>query len=174
MINRSVEAVADRFLHQHSVTTPAVPVEELAERENIVIVRAAAEPSESGFLLRDASRVVIGLNNRNTRRRQRFTIAHELGHWMMHEGRPIIVDHAVRINKRDDVSSGATDREEIQANAFAAALLMPKGFLDLSLKRELQLGVRSRDDLTQSLANEYDVSHEAMNIRLINLGVYTA
>jgi Zn-dependent peptidase ImmA (M78 family) len=156
------------------VIRPPVPVDEIAQNERITIARSSADASESGFLLRDGDVVIIGLNSRNTRRRQRFTIAHELGHWLLHEGRPIIVDHAVRINKRDQVSSAATDQEEIDANAFAAALLMPQEQVHASVQRELRMGVPSRDELTQKLANEFDVSHEAMSIRLINLGIYTA
>lgn len=174
MIKRRVEGTATSFLAKHDIASPPVPVDELARREGIQIVRSSAEPSESGFLLRDREVVIIGLNSRNTRRRQRFTVAHELGHWLLHEGRPIIVDHAVRINKRDSVSSAATDQEEIDANAFAAALLMPEEMVRAAVQRELRADIPSRDALTQKLASEFDVSHEAMNIRLINLGIYTA
>lgn len=174
MIEQRLEGRASDFLAKHKVDSLPVPVEDLAEAEGIQIVRSQAEATESGFLLRANGMAIIGLNSRNTRRRQRFTIAHELGHWLLHEGRPLIVDHTVRMNKRDAVASAGTDHEEIQANAFAAALLMPVSAIQHSVEREISLQIPSRDQLTSRLADEFDVSHEAMSIRLINLGIYTA
>lgn len=174
MIDKSLEDQAADFLAKHDLNRIPIPVEGLAEAEGIQIVRSQAEATESGFLLRANGAAIIGLNSRNTRRRQRFTIAHELGHWLLHDGRPLIVDHTVRMNKRDKVASAGYDFEEIQANAFAAALLMPANAIQSCVERETSLRIPSRDQLTSRLADEFDVSHEAMSIRLINLGIYTA
>ncbi|MGH2892603.1 MAG: ImmA/IrrE family metallo-endopeptidase [Solirubrobacteraceae bacterium] len=172
---RAAERSADELLKRHGVAKPPVPVEQIARREGIQVVRTQASGTESGFLLRDNKRIVIGINSRNSRKRQRFTIAHELGHWQLHhDGRPLIVDHAIRINKRNEVSSAASDHEEIQANAFAAALLMPEEMVQSAVDRELGLGIDSRDDLIQTLADEFDVSSEAIGFRLINLGVFSS
>jgi Zn-dependent peptidase ImmA (M78 family) len=175
----AIRRVSDRsaleLLKQHGIVKPPVPVEDLARSEGIQVVRTQASGTESGFILRDGKRIVIGINSRNSRKRQRFTIAHELGHWRLHhDGRPLIVDHTIRINKRDEVSSAATDHEEIQANAFAAALLMPEEMVQAAVEREVSLGIDSRDDLVQSLAEEFDVGGEAMGFRLINLGVFSS
>jgi len=175
----AIRRVSDRsvleLLKQHGIVKPPVPVEDLARSEGIQVVRTQASGTESGFILRDGKRIVIGINSRNSRKRQRFTIAHELGHWRLHhDGRPLIVDHTIRINKRDEVSSAATDHEEIQANAFAAALLMPEEMVQAAVEREVSLGIDSRDDLIQSLAEEFDVGGEAMGFRLINLGVFSS
>jgi Zn-dependent peptidase ImmA (M78 family) len=68
-----------------------------------------------------------------------------------------------------------TNAEEIQANNFAANLLMPD---DMVLVHVTDLvrsnGDISRDDLIAQLAREFDVSIEAMGYRLINLGILTA
>lgn len=165
---------AEQLLALYGISSPPVPVEEIASHAGIQVVRAASHGSESAFLIRDHSRTIIGVNSRQSRRRQRFSIAHELGHWKLHDGRALIVDHSIRINKRDNVSSAATDTEEIEANSFAAALLMPRTWVQQAVDRELQFGVNDRDDLTQSLAKEFDVSTEAMRFRLINLGIFTS
>jgi Zn-dependent peptidase ImmA (M78 family) len=69
---------------------------------------------------------------------------------------------------RNHVSSEAIDPKEIEANRFAAALLMPVPFLEKSLKaRRLPL----RESGIQELAREYGVSAQAMNYRLANLGI---
>jgi Zn-dependent peptidase ImmA (M78 family) len=76
---------------------------------------------------------------------------------------------------RNEVSSMATDIQEIQANTFAAALLMPE---EIVLEHATNL-VRSnssiaRDDIIAVLARSFDVSTEAMSYRLIALGILTA
>jgi Zn-dependent peptidase ImmA (M78 family) len=161
------------MLNRHMILGPPVPVEELAKLEGAEIVRVKAKGGESGFTLRANEAVIIGVNSGTSRRRQRFTIAHELGHLAMHEGRPLIVDHSIRVNYRTDVRSMATNEEEIQANAFAAALLMPdewvRGVAEKILSRP-----QSREELITSLVREFDVSPEAMGFRLINLGVLSA
>jgi len=70
----------------------------------------------------------------------------------------------------------ATDTEEIQANTFAAELLMPRDFIIDSLEVyvaevDSTSKAMSREDLITSLAREFDVSAEAMGYRLINLGI---
>lgn len=166
-----VENHAARLLERHGVITANTPVEEIARAEGIQIVRSPASGTESAFLLRDGRRTIIGVNSRTSRTRQRFSIAHELGHWELHEGEPLIVDHTIRINKRNEVSSAATDIQEIQANAYAAALLMPYRLVQRAVDREQEYGIVTRESLTLTLAKEFDVSTEAMGFRLINLGI---
>jgi Zn-dependent peptidase ImmA (M78 family) len=173
---RRAEAEADRLLKEYRVDEPPVSVGDIACGEGAQIVRQRFEGSESGFILRDGKLAVIGINTLTSRRRQRFTIAHELGHMLLHDGRPLIVDHSIRVNFRNDVSSMATDDEEIEANAFAAALLMPRPLVLSHLKAYLSEiapsgGSVSREDLIAQLAREFDVSAEAMGYRLINLGI---
>lgn len=174
MARANIEGRAAALLTKHRVERPPVPVEEVAVAEGIQVIRSPAEGTESGFLLRDNDHILIGLNSRQHPRRQRFTIAHELGHLQLHQGRPLIVDHAVRINKRDKVSSAATDREEIEANAFAAALLMPEQLVRQAALREVQSGSGSRDSVVHELSVLFDVSPEAMGFRLINLAILGA
>jgi Zn-dependent peptidase ImmA (M78 family) len=172
---RREEKEACRLLEEYSVREPPVRVGDIARGEGAHIVRRNFDGHESGFLLRDDKLVVIGVNTRTSRRRRRFTIAHELGHMLLHEGE-LIVDHAIRVNFRDDVSAMATVPEEMEANTFAAELLMPRDLI-----REHVQGYRpetsnasgqlSRDELITQLAREFDVSTEAMGYRLINLGI---
>lgn len=163
------------LLRKYQVLAPPVPVEEIARGEGAQIARHRFDGWESGFILRDGRQIIIGVNTRTSRRRQRFTIAHEVGHLVLHEG-ALIVDHAVRVNWRDEVSGMATDVEEIQANSFAAELLMPRDFVIDSVVKYIDgAGSSNRpmshEDLIARLAREFDVSAEAMGYRLINLGI---
>jgi Zn-dependent peptidase ImmA (M78 family) len=66
-----------------------------------------------------------------------------------------------------------TDTEEVEANRFAAELLMPRLLVDESVKSKMQQKPHTRDDLVTILAHEFDVSTDAMGYRLINLGIIT-
>jgi Zn-dependent peptidase ImmA (M78 family) len=171
MNREAVEAQAAKLLRKLQITAPPVPVEIIATLQNIQIARSVADWNESGFLLRQNGTAIIGINSRNSARRQRFTVAHELGHYYLHEGKPLIVDQSVMVNKRDDVSSQATSQEEIEANQFAAALLMPADWVRQASKLQVDRGASSRDQLISALAKDFDVSVDDMGWRLTNLGI---
>ncbi len=119
----------------------------------------------SGFLLRKGGKPIIGVNATQHLNRQRFTIAHELGHFFLHEFDGIHLDKTFH---RNGISSLGVSSQEIEANTFAAELLMP----DYMVKREL-LAIRGdliTDDAVSQLANHFGVSTQAMGIRLSNLG----
>ncbi len=130
----------------------------------------------SGALLRDEHRTVIGVNALHPDTRQRFTIAHELGHLVLHTGHPVHYDRApFRINLRNAVSSEARDPEEIEANRFAAELLMPEAMLKRDLLEQDIPGLDVSDEhaleTVRWLADRYKVSVQAMAIRLATLGL---
>jgi Zn-dependent peptidase ImmA (M78 family) len=127
----------------------------------------------SGMLYRDEARTVIGVNAAHSPTRRRFTVAHELGHLRLHPGRPLILDAPARVNFRDRTASLATDREEIEANAFAAALLMPERLVLEWVGRLLTTREHTPEKLVRLLADEFQVSEAAMGYRLINLGITT-
>jgi hypothetical protein len=71
--------------------------------------------------------VVLWVNGTQATVRCRFTLAHELGHIRCGH------DHAVPVERYETISGRTTDAREVQANAFAAELLMPKaGVLELA------------------------------------------
>jgi Zn-dependent peptidase ImmA (M78 family) len=169
---RRAETAAAQLIARHAVTQPAVAIEAIAQAEGILVVRHRFEDGDvSGILYRDGDRHVIGVNSAHPKLRQRFTIAHELGHRALHPGREIILDVPVRVNFRDKSSSTATDIEEIEANAFAAALLMPDKMIRDCIGRLPPGKRREPDDTATALADIFKVSTSAMNFRLINLGL---
>src|SRR5688572_20022729 len=108
------ESRAQRLLDDHGVTTIPVAVEMLAKKSGAEIRYRSLDGDVSGMLLRADDVVVIGVDRSQAQHRQRFTIAHELGHLLMHPGRSVIVEHLrrpARVNYRDTRSGLATDRE---------------------------------------------------------------
>lgn len=165
---KSVEA-AKRILTEFKIKAPPIPVEEIAEKLGATLSFEPFDGDLSGMLFRNADRVVIGVNSSHTHVRQRFTIAHEIAHLRLHKGE-LFVDEA-RINFRDGSSSLAIKPEEIEANAFAAELLMPEVFLRDQLNAIAKRGRNTQGDVIEKLARAFEVSTQAMEYRLNNLGL---
>lgn len=170
----TAERRAHKLLAQLAIGDPPIDVQQIARAVGASVSYQRMGSEISGMTYRDGQRIIIGLNSAHSLRRQRFTAAHEIGHITLHPGRPVTIDSNVRVNFRDGVSSQATDAEEIEANAFAAALLMPAQAVIAHARHHLELGGRRRDKLINDLAAAFDVSPEAMGYRLINLGVTSA
>ncbi|WP_412520887.1 ImmA/IrrE family metallo-endopeptidase [Actinomadura madurae] len=120
------DVAARELLDKEGIVKPPVdPFRIAQELLGVLLVQPEMKDDVSGMLVREPTRTVIGINQGHAATRQRFTVAHEIGHLQLHKGRPLIMDTDVRVNLRDKVSSMATDREEIEANRFAAALLIP-------------------------------------------------
>lgn len=163
---------ARRIFQKYHISQPPVPIEDIAMAEGAQIVRQHSSGPESGFALREGGKWIIGINTQTSRRRQRFSVAHELGHLLLHEGTLIV--SSVRIDLRDGVSSLGTDKQEIEANRFAAELLMPRQLVRSAASAKISEQISGRDELIAELAREFDVSNEAMGYRLINLGVISS
>lgn len=157
------------------IAEPPVPVEKLAQDAGALISYQPFEAQDiSGLLYRAAgSAAVIGVNSNNPKVRQRFTIAHELGHLILHQGHDLILERLIRLNFRDATSSTASHEEEIEANRFAAELLMPQDFLEHVLATLLQGRPLSDLELVRRLARRFEVSQSAMEYRLTGLGMLT-
>jgi Zn-dependent peptidase ImmA (M78 family) len=93
----------------------------------------------------------IAFNKNHRWYRRRFTIAHEIGHYIMKTGHNSI---ASAINSTDPVES--------EANEFAAELLMPLQ----QFKKDCKNGISSIDELME----KYQVSKEAAGWRLVHSG----
>ncbi len=163
----SIQRTVEEILLSAGVQSPPVPVEEIAARHGAEIRFEPFEGDLSGLLFREQGRAIIGVNSWHAEVRQRFTIAHELGHLLLHQRGELHVDRDFRVHKRDDRSSQAIDSFEITANAFAAELLMPTGLV----REELggQVIDFDDDDRIRELAHTFKVSVQATVFRLTNL-----
>jgi Zn-dependent peptidase ImmA (M78 family) len=142
---------------------PIDPVR-IARKLGIEVVEAHLDASTSGALVKERERVpTIVLNATDSPNRKRFTCAHELGHYVRRtdggDGEGVEYEY---VDRRDPLASTGTDPDEIYANQFAASLLMPaehvRRLADEGL-RDVQMAIR------------FDVSLEAMQYRLRNLGL---
>jgi Zn-dependent peptidase ImmA (M78 family) len=122
----------------------------------------------SGALITGPHGSCIAIRKSDPETRKRFSIAHETAHnYLRHQfeaGEHVDVDRGHLISHRNQRSSNGTDLKEIEANQFAACLLMPSRLLRASIKR-LNTEQLYDSDIT-ALAKEYQVSEQAMMIRL--------
>jgi Zn-dependent peptidase ImmA (M78 family) len=128
--------------------------------------RLDGDDDVSGFYLNQNGTQLIAVNSSHPPVRQRFTMAHELGHALLHRGEGIHMDQAFKLRLRASANA-PVDRDEVDANRFAAALLMPEHDIrQLVAKHGLDL----HDDwLTRRWAREFGVSQQAMMYRLMEL-----
>ncbi len=162
---------AHKILHKFGYALP-VNINAIVEAHNISVRAEALEDSVSGMLVIKDGNAVIGVNMNHHPNRQRFTIAHELGHYLLHSNSSKIFIDAAPIFFRDETSSNGSRSQEIQANTFAAELLMP----DAILKEQLRTHpLDPFDDMAvRRLASQFEVSVQALTIRLTKLGLTAA
>lgn len=101
-----------------------IDVRAIADNMNIQIVEKELPSSVAGFILKEENDPfpVIYVNAQDGFQRQRFTIAHELGHYVQNRHS----DEIAYVDNRDELASSGTDPKERWCNAFAAELIMPE------------------------------------------------
>lgn len=173
------ERGATELLARHGIRSAPVDPEEIARLEGIRVFYEHLPRDTSSVLLREPSGTrIICVNSVHSEVRRRFSVAHEIGHAALHFSRtaPAISEAAVsrplEVLFRDGLAGAGTDRIEIDANTFAAALLMPESLVTAALRE--QLGKTSsprKGALVRNLSEGFAVSEQAMGYRLINLGL---
>ena len=167
-----IELEVNALLDKHNITFAPVPVELIARVEALPIIEIDMDDDISGALIRSGDLKGIVVNASQALVRKRFTIAHELAHYILKHVDKDHLDWQFTVIRRDGRSSEAEDFQEIAANFFAASLLMPKQFLreDLEQSKRFNGEFRIEETDIELLSHKYKVSEVAMRYRLQNLG----
>jgi Zn-dependent peptidase ImmA (M78 family) len=145
-------ALRSRYHDAFGGTELPVPVESIAA-DLLGLLVEEDEIDCSGLLLPAERRVVVRAGEPAPR--QRFTLAHEVGHWVCQ----VLEGHTAPLYCRDvDVSEAADRQLEREANVFAAELLMPEPTVRAAFAGAVE-----------ACAATFGVSGEAMQWRLYNL-----
>ena len=161
--------LAQAVLKQLPDLTPPVPIREIAAALDIYEIREAELRGIEGGLItpEDKSEGAILVREDRPEKRKRYTIGHELGHYVNPWHRPATAD-GFRCTARDMAAERFTKADrakqmEVEANQFAAELLMPPGLFGRRVKR------LSGVDIEQivKLSDDFLVSREAAARRFI-------
>lgn len=151
----------DRELVERFTETLPVKVGELASALGLDVRRAPLPPKVSGLIQPSAnarSGFEVRVNKYEVPERQRFTVAHEIAHYLLHRD-------AIGAGVVDNIlyRSTLTSRKETEANKLAADIIMPAALVARELKR---LGGLKHPDVVDELAAAFRVSIPAMKVRL--------
>lgn len=171
---QKLEDTAMSLIKANKLFKPPVSVEDIAKNLGLDVIAYNLGDDISGTLVVENKKGFIGYNPSHSRVRQRFTIAHELGHFLLHNhssSGKLFVDKDFLVKYRSANNYTTLElRHEQEANAFAAALLMPKEFVHKELSKKSSSDLPELE-LIECLAKVFDVSIPAMTYRLSNLNI---
>lgn len=96
-----------------------VPIEDLAAYRNVFVQEGGMSGAEGRLIRKNSCGIIRACLSEKYPGRRRFTIAHELGHWELHDGR------TQALCSVEDMRDYGHSPMEMEANHFAAELLMP-------------------------------------------------
>lgn len=170
MLNSPIESPYERakeLLARLSIKTAPVPLEKIAKALGASVRYSPFDDELSGMVFIKDGVPIIGVNSLHHPNRQRFTIAHELGHLELHREMitsEVHVDKGFPVLMRNAVSAIGTDQIEIQANQFAAELLMPRELIEKALDgKKFDI---DDDGPIEELAKKFRVSKQALEYRI--------
>lgn len=162
-----IEARASSYLHKHGMFLIPIDPVKIANLEGIKVNNAVfSDETLSGLIAKRGKNISILVNQSETPFRKRFTIAHELAHHFLHltsEEDGDYVDNKLDLFRDQEVTNASYDenkKHEVEANQFAAALLMPQQMIVEYYRANPSL---------DEMARIFNVSIDAMGIRLNTL-----
>lgn len=173
----NIENVASMLLIKHNIYEPFVNIEKLAKELGISIVGYDFGEQISGVLVVKDNKATIGYNKENSIVRRRFSIAHEISHFLLHwkpsNKQDVFVDKDLFMKFRNTANEYNQEEvhQEIEANALAAAILMPKHFIEKEIKK-VEYQTLEEVEIIKKLASTFKVSEPAMTYRLANLQMF--
>lgn len=161
--------LAAEIIEQIGITSGPVPIREIAAAADILEIREENLTSFEGALVTTSTKDVGSIIVRSDRieKRKRFTIGHELGHFLIGYHRPSGARFECTARNMGASSFKPTDlatKMEVEANLFSAEILLPKKLLSPWMARRRDIDISHMIDMSL----EFDVSKEAAARRFID------
>ena len=153
-------AAAEKLLALSGVKRAPVDLERVATYCGIQVEPWSFDSDISAVLIKSTSFVGIGVNENHPEVRMRFSIAHEIGHYVLGHAEDLYIEYFAPEMIQEQTTQRA--HQEREANWFAADLLMPSDWIRSEWKTFGD--VKTMSDL-------FNVSEQAMWIRLQHLGM---
>lgn len=160
---------AKKLINERLVHNAPVPVEEIADYLGINIENKIFPPDSTidAMMIRKGKHATIVVNDGHHHNRKRFSVAHEIGHFLLHANDDLYIDKKVQeqlfVFTR---TSAKKDSDEVEANQFAAELLMPSELVTRDFLRYIESRV---ENFISKMAEDYQVSETALTYKLMNL-----
>jgi hypothetical protein len=156
MVEAQHKEIVDQFTSEFPVKLAG-----LAEALGLEVFKSPLKPDISGLIEPSDSAPSgfrIRINRHEMAERQRFTLAHEIAHFLLHRDKigGGVVDNVM-------YRSNLNSRFEVEANKLAADLIMPRSLVNEQLS---SLNNLDADAAVSILAERFRVSQPAMRIRL--------
>jgi Zn-dependent peptidase ImmA (M78 family) len=173
----SPQSQASQLLARLRIHAAPTPVEKIAKALGAQVRFSPFDNEISGMIYIKEGVPIIGVNSFHHPNRQRFTIAHEVAHLELHRS---LITTNVHVDKEFSVSMGdpkvlmrdsrsgtGSEQIEIEANQFAAELLMPMGLIISALEGK-RFDIDDEAPI-EELAKKFRVSKQALDYRMRNL-----
>ncbi|MFY0602597.1 MAG: ImmA/IrrE family metallo-endopeptidase [Flavobacteriaceae bacterium] len=168
-----IESKALELISNLNANTAPIPIKKIVKQLGVELKPFNLGSEVSGVCVIENNNARIGYNPTESEGRQRFTIAHELGHFILGHNKnanDLFVDN-VKVMFRRNGSTTKELKQEREANIFAASILMPENLIQKEYETlEKKDNFLTDDKIVQELASLFKVSQIAMTYRLINLG----
>ena len=165
-----IEALAEEIFNDYDLSIPVDPVN-LAKQQNISVFarsfKILNDEKVLGAIKKENGSYKIFVDKKDPINRQRFTIAHELGHYFLQHLKTS--DELVSLYRSDGLGR---DKVEKEADYFAGCILMNKYFVKKNFEILKDMGSDSRGIISE-LAQIFKVSQLAMRVRLKELKLIT-
>jgi Zn-dependent peptidase ImmA (M78 family) len=152
-----LEPREQEIIRKHQGSLP-VKLSQIAKDLGLTVKSSTLDAGISGEIKKLDQNYLIRVNRHDVKERQRFTVAHEISHYLLH--REQIGDGIV-----DDIlyRSSLSDSLEAEANRLAADILMP---WDKITDAKESLGELKTEQKIEQIAKLAEVSVTAIKIRL--------
>ena len=175
MRRSEVKRKAEEFCEQNSIDSYPVEIVRICKENGLKVFEEYLQPDISGLIVVDEKEwskyetnqfIVVNLMELATRRR--FTIAHELAHFVLHRNGNQLYVH------RDMTNEGSFKNSiEQEADYFAANLLMPENLIQekINMLKEEVRGKIPEIALVREIAYNFAVSEAVARVRLKQLRI---
>ena len=149
---------AMRWVEEYGIDQPGlIDLEAIAFDRSIIVRKGKIEGAEAWLLRKGNTGIIRVSTNIRETGRERFAVAHELGHWERHTSAS-----TAWLCTTDDIHAYRGSDVELEANAFAAELLMPSHLLKPYLAEEVCI------DLVRRVSIDFQTTLTASAVRIVD------
>ncbi|WP_226052966.1 ImmA/IrrE family metallo-endopeptidase [Dickeya chrysanthemi] len=147
-----------KIILKHQFSAP-IKLGEIAKDFGLVVKIATLPADISGEIKEINNTVIIKVNRHDVKARRRYTLAHEIAHFLLHR-------HLLGQGISDDIlyRSSQSDEIEAEANRLASDIIMPMKLVEEIIKKHYK--GKKDAELYEATAEELEVSTTALKIRL--------